>query len=265
MVKIARTFENDRLTGAEIVTYVSEENYELKAFVFGAEAGKSKPCVLFFHGGSWEGGSPGQFGEQSKYLAKRGLVSITFEYRLKEYHGAVVDECVADAKTAYRWAKQNAEKFGFDIHRMAVGGGSAGGHLALILALVDKYNNKKDDLSITIDPQALILFNPVADTTAERWQEKFGTYGDSLSPLHNIKKEPPPAIVFHGENDECVPLADIKKLKNKFEDFDARFDLHVFENKGHGFFNFNKDPEGCYKDTVALMGKFLQSIGWIKE
>ncbi|MDP6717318.1 MAG: carboxylesterase family protein, partial [Pirellulaceae bacterium] len=42
----------------------------------------TRPAIVFFHGGGWTGGAPGQFTEHSKYLATRGMVAIQVEYRL---------------------------------------------------------------------------------------------------------------------------------------------------------------------------------------
>ena len=44
--------------------------------------GDSRPSIVFFHGGGWVKGKPGQFTEHSKYLASRGLVCVQVEYRL---------------------------------------------------------------------------------------------------------------------------------------------------------------------------------------
>ena len=66
-------------------TYKKVEERELKIYVTKPadwQAGDSKPAIVFFHGGGWVGGAPGQFTEHSKYFASRGMVCFQVQYRL---------------------------------------------------------------------------------------------------------------------------------------------------------------------------------------
>jgi len=78
---------------------------ELKLHIFnpdGHSATDQAPAIVFFFGGGWNGGSPGQFYGQSEYLASRGMVAICPEYRVKGTHGTDPRCCVMDAKSAMR-------------------------------------------------------------------------------------------------------------------------------------------------------------------
>ena len=93
-------------------------------------------------------------------LADRGMVAITVEYRLGVGKGIFIEDCIKDAKSAMRWVRTNAKKFGIDPDRIASGGGSAGGHLAACVTTIDKFNSEGDNLSISPVPNAMLLFNP---------------------------------------------------------------------------------------------------------
>ena len=107
---------------------------ELKLYVTKPDdwkSGDTRPAIVFYHGGGWVGGTPGQFTEHSKYLASRGMVAIQVEYRLLgRKSNDPPTTCVHDAKSAMRWVRSRAEELGIDPERIASAGGSAGGHLA---------------------------------------------------------------------------------------------------------------------------------------
>ena len=89
---------------------------------------KPVPGIIMFHGGGWSKGDRISFRYLCHYFASRGLVAATANYRL----GKGKRLCITDAKSAIRWYKQNAAKLGLDPKRIISGGGSAGGHIALL-------------------------------------------------------------------------------------------------------------------------------------
>jgi len=99
----------------------------------GAPAGEALPALLFFHGGGWVIGSHETVEPQCRYLANAArAVVISVEYRCApEYpFPAAVDDCL----WATRWVRDNAATLGIDPRRVAVGGDSAGGGLAAVVA-----------------------------------------------------------------------------------------------------------------------------------
>ncbi len=69
----------------EAHVYKKVDDRELKLYVTKPadwKKGDSRPAIVFFHGGGWTGGSPGQFTEHSKYLVTRGMVCVQVQYRL---------------------------------------------------------------------------------------------------------------------------------------------------------------------------------------
>ena len=94
--------------------------------------------MVFYFGGGWVRGNPAQFERQSEHLASRGMVGIRVEYRVmpKGDSGPPVI-CCQDAKSAMRWVRAHAAELGIDPERIAAAGGSAGGHLAAFVSLVE--------------------------------------------------------------------------------------------------------------------------------
>jgi acetyl esterase len=92
------------------------------------------PLLVFFHGGGWVYGDLDSHDPACRFLAERsGVRVLSVDYRLAPEHPfpAAYDDAVA----AYRWVVDHAADLGGDPTRLAVGGDSAGGNLAALVAL----------------------------------------------------------------------------------------------------------------------------------
>ena len=103
--------------GATVEVYKVVDDAQLEMFIFAPpdhQPSDRRPAIVFFFGGGWTNGSPGQFAEHCKHLAARGMVAMTAEYRVRSRHGVLADSCVRDAKSAIRWVRANAKRLGVD-------------------------------------------------------------------------------------------------------------------------------------------------------
>ncbi|MCA8972323.1 MAG: alpha/beta hydrolase fold domain-containing protein [Planctomycetes bacterium] len=221
-----------------------------------------RAAIVFFFGGGWNGGSPQQFYPQCDYLASRGMVAISAEYRVKNRHGTTPFECVKDGKAVIRYVRDRADDLGIDPNRIAASGGSAGGHVAAALATVEGIGETAGMTSSK--PDALVLFNPVYDNGPggygyERVRDRFR----EISPLHNIRRGMPPTLVFFGTEDSLVPFATAKKFQAAMRAVDARSELELYEGAKHGFFNYGRGDGEAYRSTVRRMDEFLASLGFL--
>ena len=96
--------------GAAPHCYKKTAEGELHLYVFQPQKGRqrNRPAAVFFFGGGWNGGTPGQFAEHASYLASRGMVGIVADYRVKSRQGTTPFECVKDGKSAIRWVRAHA-------------------------------------------------------------------------------------------------------------------------------------------------------------
>jgi len=95
------------------VTYKTVDGVELKLHCFnpqGLKPSDQRPAIVFFFGGGWTGGTPKQFYEQARFLAGRGVVAMSAEYRIRRQHKTTPFECVKDGKSAIRWVRQHANE-----------------------------------------------------------------------------------------------------------------------------------------------------------
>ena len=259
------------IEGTKSETYRKVGDTDLKVWIFdpAQKSAKPLPAIVFFFGGGWTGGSPTQFEPQSRHLASRGMIAIVADYRVKSRQAAKPADCVSDAKACVRWVRANAGRLGIDPERIAVGGGSAGGHLAAAVATLPGLDTAKDDKSVSCLPNALVLFNPATVLTtfpgldlkgfgAGLDKEKFGCEPTEISPLHHVKKGTPPTIIFHGKADTTVPYTTVEKFAEVMKAAGNRCDLVGYEGQPHGFFNKSK-----YAETLAAADDFLVSLGYL--
>ena len=231
------------------------------------KATDTRPAVLFFHGGGWVGGKPGQFDPHCKHLADRGMVCFQVQYRLLNKNNKDAPTiCINDAKSAMRWVRSRASEFGIDPNRIASGGGSAGGHLATFLGTTDGTDDPKDDTSTSARSNAMLLFNPVYNNGPGGWgTARVKNRFQEFSPAHNISKDDAPSIVFLGTNDKQIPVATGQEFQKKMHSVGVRSELRLYAGAEHGFFNESKDKGKWYRLTVAEMDKFLIELGWLKR
>jgi acetyl esterase len=247
----------------KLIPFKKVGDVELKLHVFnpkGHKASDSRPAIVFFFGGGWNGGSPSQFYPQSAHLASLGMVAISAEYRVKSRNGTTPLECVQDGNSAIRWVRTHAKELGINPKMIAAGGGSAGGHVAAATGTTKGIFEKGEDLLVSAQPDALVLFNPVFDNSKEGYgYDRVKSYWKRISPLHNIDKNCPPTIVFLGTNDSLIPTSTAEKYRRAMEKADVRCDLHLSQGELHGFFNKSK-----YNETVTAMSAFLRELGYLQ-
>jgi acetyl esterase/lipase len=263
--------------GAQTVTYKTVGETKLALYIFnpeGHKASDSRPAIVFFFGGGWTSGSPGQFEQQCRYLASRGMVAITADYRVASRHQAKAAQCVADAKSAIRYVRAHAKELGIDPKRIAAGGGSAGGHIAGCTGTLPGLDEAGEDKAISSVPDAMVLFNP-ALTLAPVDGNDFGGFGArvpaerlgaeplAISPTHNVKAGAPPTIVLHGKADTTVPFATVEVFAAAMKKAGNRCEVAGFEGQQHGFFNFGRGDNSMFRATLTQADKFLASLGWL--
>lgn len=259
---------------AESHVYQSVDDVELELWIFHPDdwkASDKRPTVVFFFGGGWKAGSPEQFVEQCKHLATKGMVAITADYRVASRHQTKAIACVNDARAAMRWVRSHAAELGVDPERLAAGGGSAGGHIAACLGTI-----AVEDEEVSSRPDAMFLFNPACvlapidgkkpwkEDRAAEMLDRMGVDPVKLSPAHQVTSDAPPAIVFHGKDDPTVSYATAEIFAKKMKAAGVRCDLKGYEGEQHGFFNFGKNENKMFRQTMVDLDQFLLFMSWIE-
>jgi len=197
------------------------------------------------------------------------------------HHGSAprfkVPDAVSDVRAAVRHIRDNAESHGVDPDRLGVWGGSAGGHLSLMLALnaeaapgvamgegararfmVPRYVS--DSTSSGELAAAVAYYPPVDLRTVAGPNDRFPALdfdveaAGAISPILFVTENDPPILLIHGDADELVSISNSHSLTAKFAETGVTHDLLVIEGGGHGF----RDPERRARATAAM-------VAWFKE
>ena len=262
---------------AEIYKFVGD--VELKLWIFEPDdhvAADKRPAIVFFFGGGWRAGSPGQFESHCRYLADQGMIAITADYRVLSRHGTKAVKCVQDGKSAIRWVRNNATRLGIDPDRIVAAGGSAGGHVAACTALIPGLDESDEPAEISSVPNALALFNPALmlapvdgvqtnNKRLETLESRTGIEPKQISPIHHIRAGLPPTIIFHGDADKTVPYESVTQYSQLATAAGNQCELATYEGQGHGFFNYGRGgiPGENYLLTLHRLHQFLKSLEYL--
>jgi len=258
-------------------TFKTVDGVDLRLFVYQTQDHKpadKRPAVVFFHGGGFRAGSPSQFKNQCRYLASRGIVGITAQYRLTARLGVKVPHCITDAKSAMRWVRANAKKLGIDPERIVAGGGSAGGLSAACIGVVPGLDEPGEDTSISTLPCAMVLFNPgmailptgedgeVDEEAIAKGKERHGVDPRSLSPYYSIREGQPPMIMFFGSDDHMRETGVI--FQDAYREKGNVCEMKTWPGQRHGFFNYRSRNKKHFIETCREMDRFLVSLGLLQ-
>jgi acetyl esterase/lipase len=115
------------------LVYASPGGAPLLADLYLPAGGGLSPVIVWIHGGGWRFGDRRQAPDLSRRFASRGFAMASIDYRLTT--DAIFPAPIEDVKSAIRWLRASAARFGLDADRIGLWGSSAGGHLAALAAM----------------------------------------------------------------------------------------------------------------------------------
>ena len=226
-------------------------------------AGTLSPAVVLLHGGGWIRGDKRQAREIEigTTLAENGFVAASVNYDMTP--AGKYPANLKDCKNAVRFLRANSKQLGIDPNRIAVSGGSAGGHLALMVG----YTADDPSLSpsspypgVSDRVQAVVDMYGVADIPNRRKTDAQGNpteligmdkliltvFGDeetakAASPINHVSKDVPPTLILQGRRDQSVDHDQSINLAEALKKAGASVELVILENAGHSFsFKYSK-------------------------
>jgi acetyl esterase/lipase len=173
----------------------------------------ASPVVVFFYGGSWQGGDKEMYLFVAAALARRGFVTLVPDYRV--YPEVRYPGFIEDGALAVQWAKKNAARFGGDPDRLFVMGHSAGAYIAAMLAIDDRWLRAVDleprrDIAGLIGLSGPYDFLPLKDETLKVIFG--GADRPETQPISHVAGGEPPALLATGTADQTVEPGNTNRL-----------------------------------------------------
>lgn len=240
--------------------------------VFGPDhEGGVRPCVVYVHGGGWTGGAPHSQGVPLfHHLAQRGWVVCAIRYPLAP-GASFLDQAVA-VRRAIVWARSSGLELGIDPRRIALVGGSAGGHLASVAGLVDgpalQPGFEEADGSVGAIVSLYGIFDFVnRNQTRPDWRvipvavmkatpaEEPELYR-LASPIDHVRPEMPPMLVVHGSIDSLVPPQESRAFVEAAEQAGGRVEYLEVPGAQHAFDAVNSPRT---RAVVGAVTRFLET------
>lgn len=225
-----------------------------------APAGR-RPGVIAIHGGGWRGGvKEREFDRLCKWYLENGFVVANVEYRLTKVASAPA--AVEDVLAAANWFRSHAQKYNVDPNRIVVTGGSAGGHLALMVGMTPRSAKLGPPARVAavvnfygITDVGDLMEGPNLKEYAAAWvpeQEGRRMLARRVSPINYVRKDVPPILTIHGDADETVPYDHGFSLTKALRDAGAPAEMISIRGGGHGF------PPEKMAELYQQIGEFLK-------
>lgn len=241
-------------------------------------AGKLSPAVVWIHGGGWKSGDKGEARgtEICTTLANAGYVAISINYKLGP--GSWPTNLL-DCKNGVRFLRAHAAEYRVDPARIAVAGGSAGGHLSLMIGATmgKEFEPDAPYAGVSSAVRCVIDLYGIANLSVHGEHDAAGKpsvtnklMNDSLadfdaandeaevfrvaSPIKYFAKGAPPVLIFHGRADPIVDFSQSELLVRVFKERGIEYEFVALDGIGHTFDweTWNKQPLPRDLRPVAL-------------
>lgn len=231
-------------------------------------------AVIFMVSGGWVSAyaAPAQAQTRHQELLDKGFTVIALRHGSSPKY--VIPEIVADVRRAVRFIRYRAKEWGVDPNRLGVWGGSAGGHLSLLIGTASdagdptaiepflRESNRVASVVAYFPPVDLRNLArgrnpPPTGTVLDRFpalnfeKEKAADY----SPILFVSSDDPPTLLIHGDKDELVPISNSKIIYEAFQKANVKTEFLTILDAGHGF-----RGDDAKRATSAMVSWFEQTL-----
>ncbi|MBT5925240.1 MAG: alpha/beta hydrolase [Verrucomicrobia bacterium] len=254
-------FYHPKVKRTDGVIYGQRHGEGLTLDIIRPKSGSNGLGIALMVSGGWKSGEPGSTQVwMMAPLLRRGYTVFAISHVSQP--DATVMEIIEDMHKGIRHVRFNADKYEIDPERIGVTGGSAGGHLSLMLATTGEVGsiNSPDPMNrVSSSVQAVAIFYPVTDllnlgssrenpgdggppksyveafgpdsTNMDKWKE----IGRQCSPIYHIQKDLPPTLIYHGDADTLTPLDQSERYVELARKQGNEIELKIHPGGDHGW------------------------------
>ncbi|RNI25226.1 alpha/beta hydrolase [Flexivirga caeni] len=223
--------------------------------------------VLLLHGGALSAGTPQDMAPHCEALAERGIFAASAAYRLLGQGAQSIDDCLSDVNAAIARFMAMAAAHGLPTDRLAIGGSSAGAHLALVSAMPQQ---GRGELSARHRMNAVIALNPAGldlaahdQATQRSLEARIGTGPGSLlrySLMERVRSGGPAVLIQHGTADEVEPIAWVRRFRDAMIAVGNRCELLEYESARHAFHYPGTSNGDNFTAVIDATARFLADL-----
>jgi acetyl esterase/lipase len=253
---IAQTFTN--------VSYGNDAAQKMDVYLPAGRTTDTTKLIILVHGGAWSTGDKSDFASYISTLQQRlpGYAIANINYRLATSIANHFPTQEDDMKSATNFLIQKSGDYHIS-QKFVLLGASSGAHMALLQAY--KYSSPRIQAVVDFfgptDMEGLYNFYPAGSINQFAFQLLMNgtpannsiSYSQS-SPINYVSVLSSPTIIFHGTNDDIVPIAQSVALKNKLTGFGVANQMTSYSGVGHEVW-----PMAIMNDAFDKIGVFLKA------
>lgn len=282
---VARAGDPGFTVEKDVAFLAADRTERLDVYLPAAAGGELRPGFVWIHGGGWTGGTKNEARAANVCgtLARAGYVAVSVDYRLGD---GAWPTLLFDCKNAVRFLRAQATRYRIDPARIAVGGGSAGGHLALMVALTAGQPGLEPEGAATPYPGISsavacgVNLYGITNILTRRQVAADGTPGELrppedahlrvfsardaadpvfrlASPVHHLSPASVPLLTLHGRRDATVDYRQAEELDRMARERGARHELVMLERAGHTFDLETWQRKPLERDLRPVLLEFL--------
>jgi acetyl esterase/lipase len=207
------------------------------------------PTAVFIHGGGWTGGEKEMHRDDAARVAAHGYLAASINYRKSEE--AAFPAALEDCKCAVRWLRAHAGECCADPDRIGLVGGSAGAHLAAMVALTpgqfeggggwDAFSSAVRCAACYCGPFDLTAeYIPDVVAVVDQFVRPAGPEDRRAarlraSPMAYVAPGAPPFLLVHGERDDVVPIEESERFASALSEAGVPVEFIPVRHANHGF------------------------------
>jgi acetyl esterase/lipase len=251
--------------------YGHKDGLAMTLDVLKPKSGANGAAILFMVSGGWVSrwAPPQESVQQFQFLLDKGFTVVIVRHGSSPRYQ--VPDAVSDVRRAVRYVRHHAKQWGVDPDRLGAYGGSAGGHLSLVLGMASDNGDPAAEEPFMRESNrvaSVVAYYPPVDLRSWARGRMLPTEGQrfpalnfekekaaDISPILFVTPDDPPTLLVHGDADELVNISHSQKLFAALQEQKIKSKFITLPGAGHGF----RDVDAV-KAQTALVEWFEETL-----
>jgi acetyl esterase/lipase len=253
------------------LVYGHKDGLAMTLDVLKPKSGANGAAILYMVSGGWVSrwSPPTQAVERFQFLLEKGFTMVIVRHGSSpRYH---VPDAVSDVRRAVRFVRFHAKQWGVDPNRLGVHGGSAGGHLSLVLGMASDAGDPAAEEPFMRESNrvaSVVAYFPPVDLRTMARGAVPATEGQrfpalnfekekaaDISPILFVTPDDPPTLLIHGDADTTVNISHSQRMFQALQENRIESNFITLSGAGHGF----RDAD-AQKAEAALVAWFEDTL-----